>query len=239
MKPVRMTLTPDFGWLTVASEPKGLPVLAAEVWLDDVRIGTTPLAKQVLIGQHRLKVVDGGRQVEQNVVVTEKQIEDIAVELKGGVRKSGSSGGAGTWTDSKSGLTWQVTPTGGTMNWSKAKAHCAGLTLAGGGWHLPTIGELRTLLRGCPGSVTGEACKASDSCLSSSCWDRGACWSCSNGNGPADGCYWPDEMQGTCGWYWSSSPVEDSGDRAWGVNFRNGYVINYYVYRDKHVRCVR
>ena len=146
------------------------------------------------------------------------------------------------WKDPTSNLTWQVTPTGGTMNWSDAKAHCSGLSLDGGGWHLPTISELRSLIRGCPGTVTDGACEVTDSCLSySSCWDEGACWSCSGGAGPADGgMYWPDEVEGDCCWYWSSSPVEDGGGNAWGVSFPNGYVggsgVNYYEYS---VRCVR
>jgi thiol-disulfide isomerase/thioredoxin len=309
MKPVRLTLTPDFGWLTVASEPKGLPVqvdgkqvgttplsrhqvstgphevlvsdpryydsgkqvqvdrgeteeirvelipregglvvnardergndLAAEVWLDDTRVGTTPLAKQVLIGRHKLKVVHGGRQVEQDVEVKEKQVENIAVELKGGAGKSGSSGGVGTWTDQKSGLTWQVTPTGGTMTWVKAKAHCTGLSLDGGGWHLPTIGELRSLIRGCPATQAGGSCNIKEGqCVKWSCRDD-SCSGCSNKGGPADGCYWPDNMQGTCSWYWSSSPVEDVGGGAWRVGFGYGLVSHYGVHVDLHVRCVR
>ena len=146
-----------------------------------------------------------------------------------------------TWTDPTSGLTWQVTPTGGIMNWSNAKAHCAALSLDGGGWYLPSISELRSLIRGCPGTVTGGACEVTDSCLSYSlCWDEGACYSCSGGDGPADGCYWPDSIIGTCGWYWSSSPVEDFDDFAWHVDFNNGRVNRYDVdYYHLRVRCVR
>ena len=146
----------------------------------------------------------------------------------------------GTWKDPSSDLTWQVTPTGGTMNWSEAKAHCQGLSLDGGGWHLPTIGELRTLIRGCPGTVTGGACGVTDECLDSSCNDEGGCTDCSYDSGPAGGCYWPDEMQGTCGWYWSWSPVEDPDDGAWNVVFGYG-VVTYYsdVNSVSHVRCVR
>ena len=144
------------------------------------------------------------------------------------------------WLDRASGLTCQITPTGGKIDWSDAKAHCAGLDLGGHtDWHLPTISELRTLIRGCPGTATGGVCKVTDSCLSRLCWDKGACWNCSYGDGPADGCYWPDEMQGTCSWYWSSSPVEDGANGAWGVAFDTGSVPSGYVYNDKHVRCVR
>jgi len=49
-------------------------------------------------------------------------------------------------------------------------------------------------------------------------------------------------MQGTCSWYWSSSPVEDRDGYAWLVNFYYGVVGHGYVADngvDEHVRCVR
>ena len=144
-----------------------------------------------------------------------------------------------TWIDSSSGLTWQVEPTGGSMNWSKAQSHCQGLSLDGGGWYLPTIGELRTLIRGCPGTITGGACGVTDECLDFSCSYEGGCLDCSGGGGPADGCYWPNNMKGSCCWYWSSSPVEDIDDYAWFVFFNYGFVNYYDVSNDIHVRCVR
>ena len=143
------------------------------------------------------------------------------------------------WTDPSSGLTWQVEPTGGTMNWSDAKAHCAGLSLGGGGWHLPTISELRTLIRGCPASITGGACGVTDACLDSSCMDDGGCFGCSHNGGPADGCYWPDEMQGPCTVYWSSSPVESHDGMAWPVGFDYGSIHGFCVPSATPVRCVR
>jgi len=145
------------------------------------------------------------------------------------------------WTDPTSGLTWQVEPTGGTMSWSDAKAHCNWLSLYGEGWHLPTVGEFRTLIRGCPGTITGGSCSVTDDCLHLSCNNYGGCFDCSKNGGPADGCYWPDEMQGTCGYYWSKSMVNiDLG--VWGVGFDYGDFDNFdnvEVYYELHVRCVR
>ena len=143
------------------------------------------------------------------------------------------------WTDASSGLAWQVSPTGGTMKWNDAKSHCANLDLAGGGWHLPTIGELRTLIRGCSATEAGGSCNIEEGdCLSWSCRDS-SCSGCSNNQGPAEGCYWPDEMEGSCSWYWSSSPVEDPDYYAWKVYFNLGYVYYDGVSYDGHVRCVR
>jgi hypothetical protein len=146
------------------------------------------------------------------------------------------------WTDPTSSLTWENPPSGGGLNdWSTAKSYCQDLDLSGyTDWRLPTIGELRTLIRGCPGTVTGGACKVTDSCLSDSCFDTGSCFSCPNVNGPADGCYWPAEMQGTCNWYWSSSLVENLDNLVWNVGFFGGFLNYGYVdYDDGHVRCVR
>ncbi len=138
-------------------------------------------------------------------------------------------------------LVWQNPPADSTMDWDDAKDYCANLSLDGhSDWRLPTILEFRSLIRGCPGTVTGGACGVTDSCLDSSCWSESDCWSCSGGDGPADGCYWPDEMEGSCGWYRSSSPVEDYDDSAWTVNFGNGHVSASIVNNDGgSVRCVR
>ena len=147
-----------------------------------------------------------------------------------------------TWKDSVSSLTWQITPTGGEMEWEKATAYCAGLELGGGGWRLPDIG-----LRGCPAAELGSnTCKVKPGdCLKFNCSSRGQCGRCSENGGPADGCYWPDEMEGQCTWYWSSSPVEGLGSEhppshAWIVNFDQGYVSSFStVQSDRAARCVR
>lgn len=144
-----------------------------------------------------------------------------------------------TWKDPSSGLTWQVAPTGGSMSWSDAKSHCQGLSPAGG-WHLPTIGELRTLIRGCLATQAGGSCTISkDDCLAWSCWDD-SCGGCSSeGGAGADGLYWTDDIEGDCCWYWSSSPVEDDDGVAWGIGFGDGGVDGDGVGSGGQVRCVR
>jgi len=51
--------------------------------------------------------------------------------------------------------------------------------------------------------------------------------------------YWPDEVEGDCCWYWSSSPVEDHDFSAWYVKFVYGDVYSSGVDNAVHVRCVR
>lgn len=52
---------------------------------------------------------------------------------------------ADTVLDNDTQLTWQRALDPGTYTWSAAAAYCQALTLAGGGWRLPTIQELQTL----------------------------------------------------------------------------------------------
>ena len=124
-----------------------------------------------------------------------------------------------TWKDEKSGLTWQVTSTGGGMSFEKAKAHCSSLSLAGfTDWRLPTKKELLSLIRGC-GITLSDFCDP--------------------GKGPANGCYWPDEMKGKCSTYRSSSILMNLDDLAWTVSFKNGPANGQGIDLDFHVRCVR
>jgi hypothetical protein len=62
--------------------------------------------------------------------------------------------GDGTVLDTKTKLTWERTLDPGTFVWSDANAHCASLGLSGGGWRLPNMKELQTLV---DESATGPA----------------------------------------------------------------------------------
>jgi RNA polymerase sigma factor (sigma-70 family) len=54
--------------------------------------------------------------------------------------------GNGTVRDNVTCLTWQRTPAPATYTFTQAKAYCAGLTLAGGGWQLPTRIQLMSIV---------------------------------------------------------------------------------------------
>jgi hypothetical protein len=127
---------------------------------------------------------------------------------------SSNSAKKGIWTDSRSGLTWQIVRSRENLAWADAKRYCEELRLDGGGWHLPTIGELRSLVSGCPVNESNGSCRVSDSCTNMSCLCTKAycasdeirrCSGCEKGAGPANGCYLPYEIQGQRSWYWSSS----------------------------------
>jgi len=162
---------------------------------------------------------------------------------------------AGTWYDETSGLTWvnQIDSIGGGWdqgdNTPAATAFCQNLQLAGlSDWRLPTISELRTLIRGCPGTETGGACGVTDGCLDSSCKNQSC--HCQSGGGPAGGCYWPDQLKGDCGkapWphvcddmggsYWSFSPCPN--EYHWNVRYCSASVFSPVNIMGYRVRCVR
>ena len=143
---------------------------------------------------------------------------------------------SGDWYDSSSGLTWQGGPSAFGMVWNDANIYCANL---GSGWRLPTISELRGLIRGCSATQTGGSCGVTDSCRSDSACRDSSCQGCADGGGPASGCYWPSELSGDCVTYWSSSLETDYGSAAWAVGFSAGMVNMYTSTNNFGVRCVR
>jgi len=151
----------------------------------------------------------------------------------------GAQSASTTWINPMFGLTWQVTPTGGSMSWAAAESHCATLSLDGGGWRLPTIWELRHLIRGCTATESLGACEIRNgSCLAWECRSDN-CDGCPLVLGPDVDCFWPEELEGDCRWYWSSSAVEDGDSVFWGVDFEVAGVTNALYDASVLVRCVR
>jgi hypothetical protein len=54
--------------------------------------------------------------------------------------------GNGTVYDTQTGLTWQQSDDGVDRNWNAAVSYCQTLPLAGGGWRLPQVKELLSIL---------------------------------------------------------------------------------------------
>jgi hypothetical protein len=144
--------------------------------------------------------------------------------------------------DSYTGLCWQDPPDDTLRTWDDAVAYCDGLALDGcEDWHLPTLDELRSLIRGCPATATGGSCGATDICLAEECWSS-ACQGCPDAVGPGtDGDCWPSELGGDTEWpYWSSSSfVPGDSPRAWYVWFNHAQVAYHANANATYVRCVR
>lgn len=146
-----------------------------------------------------------------------------------------------TWTDGESGLVWQADSLP-IMNWPDAMNYCEALEFGGASdWRLPTIGELRTLVRGCDATATGGACGVTDECLEQSC-ENDPCGGCENNGGPGPGGeYWPADLGGDTTLTWSSSTVADDEDNAWAILFYSADITEGFVKNTNEltVRCVR
>ncbi|MCZ7582272.1 MAG: DUF1566 domain-containing protein [Deltaproteobacteria bacterium] len=123
------------------------------------------------------------------------------------------------WTDEKTGLTWPLSASTDAMNWPDAGAFCADLTYGGtDDWRLPTISELRTLIRGCEATQTGGSCGVTDECV-----DFGTCFDeiclCEGALSPNYTCYEAGEFDDPCRWYWSSTEAVDMVVYVWVVEF--------------------
>ena len=137
--------------------------------------------------------------------------------------------------DPKSGLMWQ----NGDyccLTQYEAEEHCKSLDWGGHdyGWDLPTISQLRSLIRGCPNTMSGGSCGVTDDC-GNECLNE-SCYGCEDYAGPgAKGRYWPIGIKGL-GWrYWSTTGANLG---SFYVDFKDGKVINGAGSVEAYVRCV-
>jgi hypothetical protein len=110
------------------------------------------------------------------------------------------------WVDPVTNLTWQ---TGNSCDGRYPffpDSYCETLEIDGfSDWRLPSISEMRSLIRGCPATETGGECPLTDECQD---WDEckdGICNGCEEGAGPTDGCYGHPEFQHPCSEFWTAN----------------------------------
>ncbi len=117
---------------------------------------------------------------------------------------------------------------------SDTVSYCENLTEEGySDWRLPTIGELRTLIENCGGTVTGGICGVTDNCLASSSCYNNACSGCSSGGSFS-------KLGDASILVSSSNGGYDSGAgyyTSWSVDFYNGAVKR--TSKTGSFRCVR
>lgn len=143
------------------------------------------------------------------------------------------------------GLMWQVAIAGQEGTKTSASHTCSMLTLAGNtDWRLPTISELRTLIRGCLENEPGGPCGVTSTCTDFDC--KNGCLACPFGQGiGVAGCYWPAEFpkdMSPCGASWSSDDVVDplGGEPAtWGIDFLFAQLVDENPANELLTRCVR
>ena len=121
-----------------------------------------------------------------------------------------------------------------TMWWNDAVEYCKNLDEGGyTDWRLPTISELRSLIRNCSNTQIGGKCRVTDTCLS---WDDCRDSACNGCSYDESGRY---SRFGDTGWFWSSSTFSDNTDHAWGVSFEDAHVGSDVKSYSSYVRCVR
>ncbi|MFA6033399.1 MAG: hypothetical protein WC889_10910 [Myxococcota bacterium] len=152
----------------------------------------------------------------------------------------GAASGGG-WLDKTTGLTWENPMGEHYLDFDAAKSHCSSL---GDGWRVPTISELRSLVRGCPATATGGTCEVTDSCLGyETCFKDFCNDQCIYRGGPGEGgCYW-DPALNTCNRLISVSEMPDhpyyEEDVLYFIDFDYGtlgYVMKSSL---EMVRCVK
>lgn len=149
-----------------------------------------------------------------------------------------STGKCNPWKDPDTNLTWSSLAQG--LNWNEAVSYCN--TLSEGGfsnWRLPDIDELRTLIVGCPKTVTGGSCPVSEknSCLFFiECYDSENCSCARNSSGEYNKFEEGNELGEE---FWSSSVSADLTNSAAVVGFCIAEVGFSQKSNPHYVRCVR
>jgi hypothetical protein len=184
-------------------------------------------------------------------------VEDACGQCGGDDVEEICDGEACIFKDCISGLEWQkgcvdeVGPdcdSSETRSWDDAAAYCDALEWGGHDkWKLPSIDQLRSLIRGCadteyPDGSCGieQACSYDqDNDIEDTCNDD-ACnpSECVLGYGPnSEGNYLPETLN--TGLFWSSS--QSTEDQAYYVHFRRAAVLRNMKFLDfiNHVRCIK
>lgn len=132
-------------------------------------------------------------------------------------------------------LTWERHASGGALDWDAARSHCEDLSLAGvEDWRVPTVSELRTIVRECPATESGGPCGVTDECDDTGCYS-GDCDGCDAGS-----CHWDSALEGPCdSSHWSATTTSDSETTAWFVGFYSGGINTDPKTMESYVRCVR
>lgn len=146
---------------------------------------------------------------------------------------------SGIWCDSTTDLCWTLSEPA-PMPKAQAEAYCEGLAFAGRtDWRLPSIQEWMQVAKGCDDSTgTPHDVSFQSTCTLDASEDPtiAPCEnSCPEGQGPSNGCYWPEGM-GACSTtgYWSSTVSA-------GTLYFHGtsnWIVSLSDFASQAVRCV-
>jgi hypothetical protein len=128
------------------------------------------------------------------------------------------------WRDPTTGLTWQNPIPQESRNVYGGTAYCNGLVLGGyTDWRMPTIEDLRSLVRGCGATALGGACGVMNASATTA--RTSSCEGCGSDGPGINGEYWDRALATpSVGFatFWSSSVPSDNATLAWQIDFVNG-----------------
>ncbi len=150
-KTARIEGKPRMGFVQVTAQDSDGNAVAADVSVDGKDVGTAPGTFRVSACAKEMELsTQDGRTKDVALNVEERKTVTVNVVLPASAVASNSSdSGANTSsgdTFRAADLEWQKQPSR-QLDLPDAKAHCARLSLAGGGWRLPSMGELLALCR--------------------------------------------------------------------------------------------
>ena len=128
-----------------------------------------------------------------------------------------------TWTDQDTGLIWQAQNDSevDSLTWEQAMIYCS--EDIGHGWRVPTLEEVRTLVRNCPSTIMEGSCNVGEGrgCLSEACMDA-SCIGCEEWNDIREDCYLPTQLKDFCGVVWTATGAADNDTYAWCYRSSSG-----------------
>ena len=142
------------------------------------------------------------------------------------------------WVDPWTTLQWQKFASASPVSKTSADNICDALTIDGkSDWRVPSISELRSLVRNCTASYTApiDGCNVSDSCsMASQCFSANSCQACAGA-----ACYGESNLADICQSEWSStSNMGATNSQHWTLNFIDGGIIPQNDTSSHYVRCV-
>ena len=126
------------------------------------------------------------------------------------------------------------------MTWDEAVKYCDRFTdfHFGEKWRLPTVDELRELVRNCPATEPGGSCKVSEeeNCLAGNCSSPKN--SCACERKPKNRGHY--SMFGDADYIglWSGSSLSDDDNKAWGAVFYSGMIGSVSKESKLYARCI-
>ncbi len=143
--------------------------------------------------------------------------------------------------DPKSDLCWENPYSSQVYAWSDAVSYCENLVVGiSDDWRMPTITELRSLVRGCSVTEEGGDCPVSEDSPESEML-LAECDGCDEHMGPGNaGCYWDEELMGDCDVrFFSSSEIADMTSYVFYLYYDWAGIHSGSKTSADYVRCVR